>query len=71
MEGYNEYYEVGASDLPWWHQAVKHVFLDEVMWLMAEVEEDWARQEQVKRFESAVSIVQNIDQFRIDGRKEE
>ncbi|WP_249871178.1 phosphotransferase [Oceanobacillus saliphilus] len=57
LSGYKEYMSFTELEQREWNRALGHVFLDEVMWLMAEVEEDWTNPSQVKLFESLVEVL--------------
>ncbi|WP_042224365.1 aminoglycoside phosphotransferase family protein [Oceanobacillus manasiensis] len=59
LEGYSEYIQLTENEKTFWEVALEHVFLDEVMWLMAEVPEDWERPEQRLLFESLVKTMLN------------
>ena len=41
----------------YWQKAIEHVFLDEVMWLMSDVKEDWANPPQRALFEELIKIL--------------
>ncbi|WP_067725722.1 phosphotransferase [Oceanobacillus damuensis] len=64
--GYKETMTVTEMEIEMWSKAVEHVFLDEVMWLMAEVEEDWSHLSQVKLFESIVELLFDTSEYRLD-----
>ena len=57
LSGYKEYIELTSEETRFWEKAKQHVFLDEVMWLMAEYEEDWQKSSQRKLFNSLIQIV--------------
>ena len=50
----------------YWKKAVEHVFLDEVMWLMADVEEDWENPSQRILFEGLIEIVLDSSSYCLD-----
>lgn len=57
LSGYKEYIVLTDQEKACWEKAKQHVFLDEVMWLMAEYEEDWQNPSQQKLFKSLIRIV--------------
>ena len=57
LSGYKEYIVLSDYEKQYWEKAKQHVFLDEVMWLMAEYEEDWQNSSQQKLFNSLISVV--------------
>ncbi|NBJ69851.1 phosphotransferase [Roseburia sp. 1XD42-34] len=56
LAGYYNYVQLTDLEKESWDIALKHVFLDEVMWLMAEVLEDWEKKSQRKLFSSVVDL---------------
>ena len=52
-----EYIDITDEEKRYWEMAKQHVFLDEVMWLMAEYEEDWQKSSQQNLFKSLIQIV--------------
>ncbi|MDQ0350312.1 spectinomycin phosphotransferase [Alkalibacillus filiformis] len=56
LEGYHQYQSLTEAELKVWDEAVVHVFLDEVMWILAE-EDDWAREEQRELLMSLVDFI--------------
>ncbi|MED3738724.1 aminoglycoside phosphotransferase family protein [Virgibacillus pantothenticus] len=56
LAGYYNYVQLTDLEKQSWDIALKHVFLDEVMWLMAEVPEVWEKQSQRKLFLSVVDL---------------
>jgi spectinomycin phosphotransferase len=65
LKGYKEYVSLSALELRYWERAIEHVFLDEVMWLMAEVEEDWERDSQRKLFASLLALLEDKSAYRL------
>ncbi|WP_040213123.1 phosphotransferase [Clostridium polynesiense] len=65
MMGYNEYILLTELEKQYWSKALEHVFLDEVMWLMAEVEEDWYNPSQVKLFHSLIKLLFDSSKYEI------
>ncbi len=57
LSGYKKYIVISDKEKLFWQKAKQHVFLDEVMWLMAEYEEDWQNPFQQKLFNSLIRIV--------------
>ena len=57
LSGYKKYIILTNQEKVFWERAKQHVFLDEVMWLMAEYEEDWQNPSQQKLFKSLIRIV--------------
>ncbi|WP_332646000.1 phosphotransferase [Lysinibacillus sp. 54212] len=57
LSGYGEYIVLTDHEKAYWKKAKQHVFLDEVMWLMAEYEEDWQNASQQKLFNSLIHVV--------------
>ena len=51
LHGYKKSSSLTDLEYVYWQKAVEHVFLDEVMWLMADVEDDWANPSQRSLFE--------------------
>lgn len=63
LEGYSKHQTLTNAEITAWEETVLHVFLDEVMWLMAEVEEDWKRKEQRDLFVSVTEILFHIKDY--------
>lgn len=57
LSGYKKCIVLTDKEIIFWGKAKQHVFLDEVMWLMAEYEEDWQNSSQQKLFNSLIRIV--------------
>ncbi|GLC88733.1 phosphotransferase [Lysinibacillus piscis] len=57
LAGYKEYIVLTDQEKVFWEKAKQHVFLDEVMWLMAEYEEDWQNASQQKLFHSLIRVL--------------
>lgn len=47
----------------YWLKALEHVFLDEVMWLMADVEEDWHNPAQRSLFDGLIQMFLNLEEY--------
>lgn len=65
LSGYKEHIEITASEEANWEKAINHVFLDEVMWLMAEVDEDWERASQRSLFRSILQMMKESQLYRL------
>ena len=57
LSGYKQSIVFTEQEKVFWEKAKQHVFLDEVMWLMAEYEEDWQNPAQQTLFESLIRLV--------------
>ncbi|RDW19752.1 phosphotransferase [Oceanobacillus chungangensis] len=66
LSGYIENVSISEPELSNWQSAVEHVFLDEVMWLMAEVEEDWSNPKQRNLFVSLTQFILNSSSYSLD-----
>ncbi|WP_245976811.1 phosphotransferase [Oceanobacillus arenosus] len=66
LSGYKEYVTISDLERTNWQRAVDHVFLDEVMWLMAEVEEDWSNPTQRSLFASLVKLILDPSSYELD-----
>ncbi|HSI68056.1 MAG TPA: phosphotransferase [Planococcus sp. (in: firmicutes)] len=60
LEGYGEFVTLTELEKTWWPNALEHVFLDEVMWLMAEVEEDWKNPAQRELFGGLMDLLLEV-----------
>ncbi len=63
MKGYSPYVILTEKESMHWQQSIEHVFLDEVMWLMADVPEDWMNPSQRSLFESLVDTLFCLDDY--------
>ncbi|MCM3759003.1 serine kinase [Sporosarcina aquimarina] len=63
LSGYLNYQTPSEVERTQWEDIVLHVFLDEVMWLMAEVEEDWKRAEQRELFVSLSNVLATLNDY--------
>ena len=63
LGGYLAHQTLTKTEIKTWNMAVLHVFLDEVMWLMAEVDEDWKRNEQRELFVSVIDVISNLEKY--------
>lgn len=65
LQGYKKSICLTELEQSYWQKAVEHVFLDEVMWLMADVEEDWDNQSQRTLFESLTSALLDLEDYQL------
>lgn len=65
LAGYKEYIDITDEEKRYWEMAKQHVFLDEVMWLMAEYEEDWQKSSQQNLFKSLIQIVLDSADYKL------
>ncbi|REB07327.1 serine kinase [Sporosarcina sp. BI001-red] len=63
LSGYLKHQTPSEEESAQWEAIVLHVFLDEVMWLMAEVEKDWKRTEQRELFVSLANVIANLEDY--------
>lgn len=63
---YKESVEWTDLEHQYWQKALEHVFLDEVMWLMADVEEDWANPSQRTLFKSLIDVLLDSSNYQLD-----
>lgn len=63
LSGYFKYQTPSEVESAQWEAIVLHVILDEVMWLMAEVEEDWKRAEQRELFVSLSNVLVTLNDY--------
>jgi Ser/Thr protein kinase RdoA (MazF antagonist) len=66
LAGYTMYVTLTEKEKVFWNKAIRHVFLDEVMWLMAEYEEDWQNPAQQDLFHSLIQVLINGSNYTID-----
>lgn len=67
LSGYSEYITLTALEKEQWQAALRHVFLDEVLWLMAEYEEDWVNDKQYELFKSLIRLLGDVSAYSIDN----
>lgn len=67
LKGYKKSVKLTDMEKVYWKKALEHVFLDEVMWLMADVEEDWANPSQRILFEGLIDIVLDSSSYCLEG----
>ncbi|MEN2767855.1 phosphotransferase [Ornithinibacillus xuwenensis] len=66
LSGYQTYVTLTDKEKSLWIHALEHVFLDEVMWLMAEVEEDWQNPAQKQLFISLLNLLYDSSGYKLD-----
>lgn len=66
LSGYNMHTSFTEQEIAFWEKAKKHVFLDEVMWLMAEYEEDWQNPAQQNLFRSLIQVIMEGSDYALD-----
>ena len=66
LQGYTKSVTFTDVEYAYWQQAVEHVFLDEVMWLMADVEEDWENPAQRSLFVGLLKILLEPSSYGLD-----
>jgi len=65
LEGYSVHQTLTRNEKEMWQAGLLHVFLDEVMWLIAEVKEDWQRVEQRELVVSLLNMITNAEEYRL------
>ncbi|MBZ5201843.1 aminoglycoside phosphotransferase family protein [Planomicrobium chinense] len=63
LAGYGESVNLSHEEKMNWPKALDHVFLDEVIWLMADVEEDWQNPAQRALFNRLIQVFLNSEEF--------
>ncbi|WKA52664.1 aminoglycoside phosphotransferase family protein [Planococcus liqunii] len=63
LAGYREFVNLSHEEKMNWPKALDHVFLDEVMWLMADVEEDWQNPAQRALFNHLIQLFLNSEEY--------
>lgn len=66
LSGYQTYVELTEAEKRHWERAKRHIFLDEVMWLMAEYPEDWQNPAQQKLFLSLNQMILPNADYRLE-----
>lgn len=66
LYGYSEWITLTDLEKSSWKSAVAHVFLDEVMWLMAEYKEDWMNDKQYNLFASIIQLLMDSSAYVIN-----
>lgn len=65
LSGYKEFVVLTELEKTYWSKALEHIFLDEVMWLMADVEEEWQNPAQRSLFMRLTALILNLDSYRL------
>lgn len=63
LTGYGEFVALTAGEVQSWHQAVEHLFLDEVLWLMADFADGWRDPRQTALFFSLIGLLDNLSDY--------
>lgn len=63
LAGYGESVVLSAKEKSYWPKAIEHVFLDEVMWLMADTPEDWHNPAQRNLFERLIQLLMDVEEY--------
>ncbi|PYZ93416.1 serine kinase [Salipaludibacillus keqinensis] len=66
LAGYKKSITFTDMEIASWSMSLEHVFLDEVMWLMAEGKEDWVDPAQRKLFESLLTFIADSSAYPLD-----
>ena len=66
LSGYKSHITLTDKERVFWIKAKQHVFLDEVMWLMAEYEDDWKNPSQQNLFKSLTRILIDGDDYTLE-----
>lgn len=66
LKGYKESVHLTDLEHSYWEKAIEHVFLDEVMWLLDEAEEDWADSSQRMLFESLIRVLLDASDYMLE-----
>lgn len=67
LSGYNRHIQLSKIEKQYWKAALEHVFLDEVMWLMAEFQEDWQNPAQRKLYESIFKLFFDSKEYQLNS----
>lgn len=63
LAGYGEFISLTADEIQSWYQAVEHLFLDEVLWLMADFADGWRDPRQAALFVSLFTLLDNLSAY--------
>ena len=66
LSGYTQHIEITSFEKEYWPLALKHVFLDEVMWMLADCAEDWENPYQFTRFQGLFELILNIKNYPLE-----
>ncbi len=64
---YFQFVEITDIERKYWHDVVRHIFLDEGIWLMADFEEGWDDQRQVNFFKSLLSLISDMEFYDLNN----
>ncbi|MDY0407040.1 phosphotransferase [Virgibacillus sp. 179-BFC.A HS] len=65
LDGYQSVVSLTELERTHWQYALEHIFLDEVMWLMTEAEDDWKNPSQQALFVSLLNFLQEPSAYPI------
>lgn len=65
LSGYGESVSLTSDEVQSWHQAVEHLFLDEVLWLMADFADGWCDPRQTALFVSLFRLLDNLADYEL------
>ncbi|WP_235793813.1 phosphotransferase [Virgibacillus salidurans] len=66
LSGYNKSVHLTDLEHSYWQKTIEHVFLDEVMWLLEEANEDWSDPSQRMLFESLLRVLMDASDYGIE-----
>lgn len=66
LKGYKESVHLTDLEHSYWEKAIEHVFLDEVMWLLEEANEDWSDPSQRMLFERLIRVLMDASDYGIE-----
>lgn len=64
--GYFQYVKLTGVEKAHWLDILKHVYMDEVIWMLGESEEDWDNQNQLGLFKSLLAFFNDIDKYDLE-----
>lgn len=65
-KGYFQYVKLTELEKEYWQDIVKHVYMDEAIWMMAEFEADWDDPNQLSLLKSLLTFLDNIDKYDLE-----
>ncbi|MEN1968088.1 aminoglycoside phosphotransferase family protein [Lentibacillus sp. N15] len=66
-QGYFEYVRLTDIEKTYWQDIVKHVYMDEVIWMMAEFEEDWDDSNQLGLLKTLLGFLDIVHKYNLEG----
>lgn len=63
LEGYKQYVTLTKEEINYFPMAVEHLFIDEVVWLMADFEEGWRNNRQRNFFLSIFTLLEHLNNY--------